>query len=171
MQGPLFSGRMLAGPTVLFMLAASVALVLSVGCANLEEAIDYDREPGVFVKGDMRRITTGGVKEWMLLSQDPEDILVSAGFGTLWRRDAMGNMMVIGGKAHVKTTVQESDLVFADAKDLVRTPFSVGIARDHAQVLKKGVTQYPDAVAFEKFLQEHAADQAVLAVVYFDHVE
>lgn len=151
-------------PALLLMLATA-------GCFSPDYALSHDKAPGLFIKGDVSRVVDRKVLGWMLLNQEPDEILVSAGVGGFAGLKGLGDMMVLNGTGYIKTTLAEQDLPFGDSSTLVETPFSFGIAKGHAKVLERGNRRWDKALSLDEFFSTFAENRAVLALVEFDHLE
>lgn len=145
-------------------LVAAAAILALAGCGTTPQAIDRDPVPGLFLKGDVARVRQGKVSDWMLLTQKPREILWSTGVGTLWGAASLGDFVVVGGRAYVKTTSEETRRVLGDSDMLFRTPFSFGVARSRARVLSRQDRKFADPVDLDHFIEALGGDVAFWAL-------
>lgn len=112
---------------------AILALVLLAGtsCAHrgLRLTGSSTGDSALYLVGDAAVVEDGAVSDTNLVSLDPERVWGGVGFGTYGRADQTGHMIVLGGKALVKSVDHAAGYPVDFWKGPVRTPFCAWVRR------------------------------------------
>ncbi len=103
---------------------------------QLEKRVSLNQKASAYVLGDVAGILNGTVTRESLVRVRLSDIALSLGAGSFSDEREVGDMMVVGGKAYVKSTNPFRSFRTESQSHLLFSPFSIG--------LKQG--ELPDAI-------------------------
>ena len=103
---------------------------------QLEKRASFNKKASAYVLGDVQQILNGTVTRESLVRVRLSDIALSLGAGSFSDEREVGDMMVVGGKAYVKSTNPFRSFKTESQSYLLFSPFSIGLTRG----------QFPDAI-------------------------
>jgi len=115
---------------------------------QLEKLNTFNQKALVYVLGDVGQVLDGTVTREKLVRAHLAGIDLGLGLGSFSDEREVGDMMIVGGKAYIKSTNPFRSFKTESQSHLIFSPFSIGLQKDESA----------DAIYRVKCLQEGAGE-------------